>query len=391
MMEHMGRLMDGVIEDAGKAVWELDYLNPEERRQVVEAWNQTEAEYPQERCVHELIEEQAERTPEAVAVVYEEQQLSYGELNRRANQLGHYLRELGAGPEARVAICLERSLEMVIAVLGTLKAGAAYVPVEFDLPSERLKHIFIDAHPTIVLTQIHLLPALPEFTAQLCLDDWNRLDGMKQSKPDTAAELKNAAYVIYTSGSTGLPKGVIVQHDALLNYLSWVKQSLLASIDYLPAITNLGFDASLKQILGPLLAGRTVHVLGDSFKSPIEILRHLSLRRRAALNCVPSLWQQIVEEIDKDSRNIPTSLAQLWLGGESCTPELIKKSLQLLPDLKISNLYGPTEATANAVFAERIPSEQVYIGKPIANAKVFVVDANLQPTPVGVTGELCIA
>lgn len=395
MSGHFQNLLRGIGDNLSQPVAELPLLNEDERRQIVWEWNQTEREYSAYGTVLDLLDQQSRKTPEHPAVEFAGKSISYSELQHRSNLLAGLLTKIGVRPEVRVGIFMERGHELVIALLGILKAGGVYVPLDLRYPAERLGYILHDAQPAAVLTQRSLQQALPECAAKIiCLDDdeeWNVSAGSNQGHPVPPVEPDNAAYVIYTSGSTGVPKGVVVQHGSLLNYLLWVSESLFAgSIDCLPAVTGLGFDASLKQILGPLVIGVTVYVLPDGPADPQKLLRFISSQRRVALNCVPSFWLHVVEEIEKNPDSTPATLAQLWLGGESCSPDLIERSLRVLPNLKISNLYGPTEATANAVYAERITAKQLYIGKPIANTKSFVLDTNLQPVPVGVTGELYI-
>ena len=391
LLHQVRRILAAMAANPRQTVSELSLLDAEERQQIVHGWNQTSRLYTETR-LQTLLEQQVERTPGAIAVEHQRTNLTYAELNTQANRLAHYLRELRVGPEVRVGICLPPSCRMVTAVLGVLKAGGAYVPLVPDDPANRLRHIMLDSRLAVLLTEKSLKQMLPEFHGEVIyLDDWDFMAGSNGSNPSPVTEPENSAYVIYTSGSTGTPKGVVVQHRSLLNYLLWVQESLLdGKIDWLPAITNLGFDASLKQILGPLLAGRTVWVLGDFAVDPEKTFAQISCRERVALNCVPSIWQKMLEELECNPRLVPRSLVQLWLGGESCTRELIERTLLVLPDLKISNLYGPTEATANAVYAENVFLERLYIGRPIANAQVFVLDLNLQPVPVETMGELFI-
>lgn len=396
MSDHFQNLLRGIVANPGQSVAELPLLNDEERRQIVSEWNRTECEYPAYGTVLDLLDEQARKSPERPAVEFEGKSISHSELHSRSNELRDLLRKMGVRHEVRVCIFMERSVELVIALVGIMKAGGAYVPLDHRYPAERLGYIINDAKPVAVLTQRSLRQTLPESTAKIiCLDEddeeWDVFAASNESHPAQPLEPDNAAYVIYTSGSTGVPKGVVVQHGSLLNYLLWVRESLFAdSIDCLPAVTSLGFDASLKQILGPLVAGGTVHVLADDAADPQKLLRFISTHHRVALNCVPSFWQQVVEEMEKNPASAPANMTQLWLGGESCTPDLIERSLRMLPVLKISNLYGPTETTANAVYAESISPKHLYLGKPIANTRSFVLDPNLQPVPVGVAGQLYI-
>ncbi|MGB9119425.1 MAG: amino acid adenylation domain-containing protein [Candidatus Angelobacter sp.] len=391
LLDQVRKLLADMVNPTQK-VHGLSLLTAKERQQIVYEWNQTARPYGV-TPLQTLLEQQVERSPGAIAVEDYGGQLTYAELNQQANRLAHYLRYLKVGPEVRVGICLRPSLKMITAVLSVLKAGGTYVPLSPDDPPKRLQHIMSDSRLAVLLTEQNLRSVLSEFRGEVIeLDsDWHVAGVNDDRNPELITESENAAYVIYTSGSTGAPKGVVVQHGSLLNYLLWVRESLLGDgIDCVPAITSLGFDASIKQILGPLLMGSTVSILADFAANPEKSFTHLSSRGRIALNCVPSVWQKALEEIEENPSLIPVNLAQLWLGGESCSRDLIERSIQALPSLKISNLYGPTEATANAVYAERISPERLYIGRPIANAQAFVLDLNLQPVPIGTVGELFI-
>jgi amino acid adenylation domain-containing protein len=391
-LDQVRKLLAAMAANPKQKVSELSLVSAQERWQIVRGWNQTSRPYST-TALQTLLQQQVERTPESVAVEDHSGRLTYGALNQQANRLAHQLRRLNVGPEVRVGICLQPSSRMIVAVLSVLKAGGAYVPLSPDDPPQRLQHLLRDAQLGVLLTESSLRQVLPRVQPDvLYLDaDWDLVAGNDDSNPVPVAEPENAAYVIYTSGSTGTPKGVVVQYGSLLNYLLWVKETLLSGdIDCVPAVTSLGFDASLKQILGPLLVGGTVSVVAGFAADPGKSFAHIASYRRVALNCVPSVWQKILEEIEENPGLAPQNLVQLWLGGESCSPELIERSLKALPGLKISNLYGPTEATANAVHAENITPQRLYIGKPIANTTAFVLDLNLQPVPVETMGELWI-
>jgi amino acid adenylation domain-containing protein len=393
LLSRLQTILTAMAAHPQQKIGELSLLSGEERQQVVREWNRTARPYPA-TALQTLLEQQAERTPSAIAVEDHAGELTYAELNKEANRLAHYLRELKVGPEVKVGICTQPSSRMITAVLSVLKAGGAYIPLSPDDPATRLRHSMHDSSMAVLLTERSLSHVLPEVQGKVIyLDDGrDRLAEMDDANPLLFTEPENAAYVIYTSGSTGAPKGVVVQYGSLLNYLLWVRETLLnESADCLPAITSLSFDASLKQILGPLLVGGTVSVRANFAADPAKSLSYIASRRgRVALNCVPSIWQKILEELECNPRVVPQNLTQLWLGGEGFTPELLERSQRVLPNLKISNLYGPTEATANAVYAEEISPQRLSIGRPIANARVYVLDLNLQPVPAGATGELFI-
>ena len=345
--------------------------------------------------MHELFEAQVERTPDAVAVLFAEQQLSYGELNRRANQLAHYLRRLGVGPEVLVGVLLERSVEMIVALLGILKAGGAFVPLDPSYPQERIAFMLADAGVGALLTQENLREKFGETRARVvCLEEeWSLIRQGSIENLAGGSLPGKLAYVIYTSGSSGLPKGVGIEHGSLSNYLCWVNESLFAGRMYnLPFVTGLSFDASLKQVFAPLVRGDQVWMLSnDTVSDPSALLAALNTRSNVALNCVPSLWAAVLNSVpESELANRLKSLRCLFVGGEALSPELLERTFAALPQLEVRNLYGPTEATANAVFSRITVGKKPLIGRPIANTEAYVLDANLQPVPIGVVGELYI-
>ena len=388
-------MVGSIVESPECAIGKLDFLTPSQRLQVLGQFNRTAADYPADGCFQELFRLQAERTPDNVAMTFERQSLSYGELNARANQLAHRLRKMGVGPETRVAICIEHSPGAVIGVLGILKAGGAYVPLDPAHPAERVAFMLKDAGAAVLVTERALaenLPALPART--VCLDsDWEVIARESCENPASGARADNLAYVIYTSGSTGQPKGTMVEHGSLVNYLFWVNGTLLGHPPPdLPLTTGLTFDASLKQMFAPLLRGDEVwglppEIVGD----PISLWRSLSARGKVAFNCVPSVWKLILDGIE--SGQVAASaqnLTHLFIGGERFDEGLVTRSLAKFPQLQIWNLYGPTELTANASAARLTPDDSVVIGRPIANTQIYLLDEDLEPVPFWAAGELHI-
>jgi amino acid adenylation domain-containing protein len=395
MMGHYQTLLEGIVANPDQRVSLLPLLTEAERHQMLVEWNDTQVDYPEELCIHQLFEAQVERTPDAVAVVFEDQQLTYRELNTRANQLAHYLKERGVGPEVLVGICVERSLEMVVGLLGILKGGGAYVPLDPTYPEERLAYMLEDAQVSVLLTQEWLPKRFPHRTVEVVYlnTGWEAISQESTGNPICKVTTDSLAYVMYTSGSTGQPKGVMIEHKSLINYLYWVNENLLDDTSQsLPMVTRLAFDASLKQLFAPLLSGGEVWGLPDGIiTQPAKLLRVLDTRSQVGLNCVPSLWKVMLDAIESNPAIIsPKNLTHLFVGGESISRELVHKSFTTLPLLQIWNLYGPTETTANATVAKLLPGEDVNIGQPIANTQVYILDRYLQPVPVGVTGELYI-
>ncbi|HEX8846869.1 MAG TPA: amino acid adenylation domain-containing protein, partial [Pyrinomonadaceae bacterium] len=369
----------------------INVLSAAEHEQIVVQWNETSTEYPQESCVHQLFEEQVARTPEAIAVECAGEQLTYGELNERANQLAHHLRTLGVGSDSLVGVLLERSTEMVIALLGVLKAGAAYVPLDASHPAARLSFALQDAAASVLLTQQHLVEQLPAHGARvICLDSqWSEISNHSADPLAVHLSAEQLAYVIYTSGSTGQPKGVAVRHAAVVNFLSSMAASPgLSASDTVLALTSLAFDIAVLELLLPLAVGARVVIATREVVNNSQALKQL-LRSSAAttLQATPATYHLLLE----NDRNFfhHLSLRQLLCGGEALTTEL---ATQLVATgMQVWNLYGPTETTiwSSAQLVEQVTSS-IALGRPIANTQLYVLDGKLRPTPVGVKGELYI-
>src|SRR5215211_4668803 len=299
MLGHLQTFLRGIVEDPDQRLSELPLLSEAERHQLLVEWNDTATEYPRDRCVHELFEEQVESTPDAVAVVFEEQQLTYRELDRRANQLAHHLRTLGVGPEVLVGICLERSLEMVVGLLGILKAGGAYVPLDPAYPEERLSFMLEDAKAPVLLTQERLLEYLPEHGAEtICLDTgWEEIARKSAENPIGEAGVEDLAYVIYTSGSTGKPKGVQIPHGALTNFLCTMRRRPgLTDEDVLLAVTTLSFDIAARELFLPLIVGaRVVMVSRETASDGNSLLERLTGSGATVMQATPASWRLLLD------------------------------------------------------------------------------------------------
>ena len=367
----------------------LQFLAEVERRQLLVEWNQTEAPYPQEKCLPELIEDQVAITPQALAIVNEQRRLSYQELNERANQLAHYLRTLGIGPEVRVGICLDRSPEMIVGILGILKAGGAYVPLDPTYPPERLSHMLQDSQSQVLLTQQRLHSQLPEFSGTVVELDrqWPEIARNSTQNLNTITTPENLAYVIYTSGSTGKPKGVAICHRSAVVFLSWAHQ--VFSRDDLAGVlasTSICFDLSVFEIFAPLSCGGLTIVVKNALA--LAELSETAAQRVKLINTVPSAMRELVR-----MKAVPASVRVVNLAGEALPGDLVHEIYEVSEVKQVFNLYGPSEDTTYSTYAH-IPCThdaiQVPIGKPIKNTQVYVLDERMEPLPIGAPGELLI-
>jgi amino acid adenylation domain-containing protein len=393
LAKHLETLLHGIVAHPEARLSELPILTEPERHRLLIEWNATAAEYPQERCLHELFEAQVEKTPEAVAVVCEGEQLSYAALNRRANRIAHYLQGLGVGAERLVGVCLERSLELVVGLLGVLKAGGAYVPLDPSYPPERLALMLEDTQAPVLLTQARLAATLPTTAAQLlCLDrDWETIAKEPQGNPPSAVTPKNLAYVIYTSGSTGKPKGVMISHRAIGNHMAWMQTSFpLTEADKVLQKTPFSFDASIWEFYAPLLTGaQLVIARPGGHQDALYLTEVLAEQQVTILQLVPSLLQMLLEAGGLEHCY---SLRRLFCGGEAL-PLALQERFFACHGAELHNLYGPTEAAIDVTSwcCERDSRLRIApLGRPIANTQLYLLDRHLQPVPVGVPGELYI-
>ncbi|HEX7317497.1 MAG TPA: amino acid adenylation domain-containing protein [Pyrinomonadaceae bacterium] len=389
------RLLSSATEAPERAVGELELVAEDELRRLLVEFNDTARDYPKEKCVQQLFEAQAARTPERAAVVFGGFELSYRELNARANQLAAHLRTLGVGPEVLVAVHMERSAEMVVAILGVLKAGAAYVPLDLTYPQERLAFMMEDARVAVLLTQEHLAGRLPAHQAQVVSvdSDWPTIDAQADTDAPNRALPDNTAYVIYTSGSTGRPKGVAVTHQGLVNYLSWCVPAYGAGEGAgAPVHSPLGFDLTVTSLFAPLLAGQSAVLLTE--EEGVEGLAS-TLRERGDYSLVkitPSHLEVLNQLLTPEQ--LRGTARALIIGGEALSGETLHNWRAAAPEVRLVNEYGPTETVvgccvyevaAGDVFAGTVP-----VGRPIANTQLYILDAYLRPVPAGVAGELFI-
>ena len=384
---HFRTLLEGIATARHASISELPLLSECERRQLLDEWNDTAAIYPLKKCVHELFAEQARGTPEKVAVVYEDREITYGELDRRSSQLAHHLRELGVGPEVVVGLCVERSPEILIGLFGILKAGGTYLPLDPSYPQMRLGYMLTDARASVLVTQASLRGHLLEDNARIVqIDaDWSEIERHPVTAPRSTVLPGNAAYVIYTSGSTGKPKGVMVSHVSVANLLHAMAARLdIESSDVLISVTPISFDiAGLELYLPLVLGGRVVLISRSAATDATKLLAELSKNSGTVLQATPATWQMLV-----DTGWSPGSDLKILCGGEALSKELAKTLVSGGSD--VWNLYGPTETTIWSTASQLKQAESIAIGRPIANTRVYVLDRDFCLVPVGVRGELYI-
>ena len=392
MVEHYRTLLASAAADPGRKLNELTLLPQAEREKIIVEWNQTAMDYPKDRCVSELVQEQAERAPESIAVVSREWALTYRQLNERANQLAHYLKTQGVEANTPVAICVERSAEMVIGILGILKAGGAYLPLDPGYPKDRLAFMIEDSGAEVLLTQQRLCEPVPfamPGCIRFCLDsDWPGLERFSRDNPRNSATADDLAYIIYTSGSTGRPKGVALKHAGLLNLVFWHRRSYrVTEADKATLVAGVGFDASVWELWPYLTAGASLHIPDEETRLLPDKLRDWLVEREIDLTFVPTPLAEAMLTLKWPAK---VGLRAMLTGGDRLTRHLPR----LLP-FALINHYGPTENTVVTTYAEvgmaKEENQAPPIGRPIDNTRVYVLDPSLEPVPVGVPGELYIA
>lgn len=395
MAGHFQVLLEGVIGHPEQRISELPILTQTERYQLLVEWNETKQDYPQDTCIHHLIEKQVERTPDAVAVVFQDQQLTYRELNDRANQLAHYLQKLGVGPEVRVGISTERSLEMIIGLMGILKAGGAYVPLDPDSPRDRLAFMLKDTQLRVLVTRSIYLEKFPQdLVRTISLDgNWEEISHASQANPTKTIKAEHLAYVLYTSGSTGQPKGVMVEHKQLVNYVWGIIERLELQPGASSAMVQpLTWDSCITVIFPILSTGGCLHLLSKEQSLDLrQFAEYLSNHRIDLLKIAPSHLGAFQADPLFDK-----VLPRRWLvlGGEPLRSDLVSQ-IQSRCTCAIFNEYGPTETTVGVLTypvdqEDRRNTQSVPIGKPGANIRAYVLDSMRQLVPIGVPGELYI-
>ena len=395
---HFQTLLEAVINDPQQHLRELPLLSPAQRQQLLVNWNNTKTDYPQDQCIHQLFEAQVERTPDAIAIVFENQQLTYRELNGRANQLAHYLQSLGVGPEVLVGISVERSLEMIVGLLGILKAGGAYVPLDPDYPQERLSFMLEDSQVKVLVTQEKLLESIPEHQPEIiCLDtQWEKIAQESISNPESGAKPGNLTYIIYTSGSTGKPKGVLVNHANVVRLFaatdSWYHFN---SQDVWTLFHSYTFDFSVWEMWGALLyGGRLVIVPYLVSRSPLLFLELLCQEKVTILNQTPAAFRQLIQAEQTTAHDL--SLRLVIFGGEALEINSLQPWFERHGDQipRLVNMYGITETTVHVTYRPLsmtdLNNAGSVIGRPLPDLQVYLLDKYLQPVPIGVQGEMYV-
>jgi amino acid adenylation domain-containing protein/non-ribosomal peptide synthase protein (TIGR01720 family) len=423
MLGHWQNLLEAVVNNPQAKLSELSLLTAAERQQLLFEWNKTEVEYPIDKCIHTLFEEQVAKTPDATAIVFENQQLTYQELNSRANQLAHYLRQKTVGngaykhlrkpqmtapliPESSlqeteiiIGICLNRSLEMIVGILGILKAGFAYLPIDSSLPRDRVSYILTDAKIPLLLTQSNLTPQLPEAVETICLDtDWQIISKESDSNLNFPLNSGNLAYCIYTSGSTGTPKGVMIQHDSLVNFVCGaVDKYQISQQERVLQFASLSFDAAVEEIYPCLICGGTLVLRSEAMLNYGELFFQKCLELQITVLDLPTAyWHQLMSDIESTDLMLPECIRLVIIGGEKAKDKDVAIWQDHVNETQtLINTYGPTEATVVTTsfqlphFQEDKPIK-LPIGKPFPNVKVYVLNSDLQPVPIGIPGELYI-
>ncbi|WP_414585420.1 amino acid adenylation domain-containing protein [Scytonema sp. PCC 10023] len=390
MLGHFQTLLESIVAHPEQRIADLPFLSEAERHQLLVEWNNTRVDYPQDRCIHQLFEAQVEQNPNALALVFEEKKITYQELNKRSNQLAHYLQKLGVGEEVLVGLCVERSFDMVIGMLGILKAGAAYVPLDPTYPSERLSFMLEDAQVAVILTQQRWVNRLETQNSPLiCLDkDWEAIAQESEDNFTTNITANNLAYVIYTSGSTGKPKGVEIEHRALLNLIFWHQKTFAVSpLDRVTQIAGVAFDACSWEILPYLSAGASIYFPDEETRLSPEKLQNWIVSKGITISFVPT---PLAEKLLLLNWSNQAALRILLTGGDKLHQYPLAES-----HFQVINNYGPTENTVVTTSGQVFVSNQAQItpaiGRPIANTQLYILDKHLHPVPIGVLGELYIA
>jgi amino acid adenylation domain-containing protein len=394
-------LLEGIVANPDQEIAKLPFL-PAAEQQLITAWNQTQSDFPSDVCIHELFEAQAERTPDAIAVVFEQKSLTYRELSIESNQLAHYLRSLGVTSDTFVGLCLNRSLEMAIAFLGILKAGGAYLPLDPNYPADRLAFMMQDTQVNVLVTSQALQQRVPTSGLQVvALDqDWEQIAKLSTTCPSRLATPDHLAYIIYTSGSTGVPKGVLIEHRGLVNHCTAIAQKFgLSTADRVMQFASISFDIAVEELFPAWISGATVVFRTDEILASMsDFVQFVAQQKITILDLPTAFWQEWVNQMETLSKPLPACVRLVCVGGEKAARSTYDTWLKHVgASCRWINTYGPTETTVTATLYEPLINPQpdqtlgeIPIGQPIANVQTYVLDRHAQPVPIGVPGELYI-
>lgn len=383
-LRHYMTLLREIVSNPEAQIQDFPLVVAQDRELVLFEWNKTTRNYAEKSTIQELFETAAEKSKEKVAIVHGSKQLRYGELHARSNQLAHHLKQLGVGPEHLVGIFMERSLDMIVGMLGILKAGAAYVPLDPAYPAERLAYMIQDTQMAIVLTQLRLEDSLPgEKVKAICLDrDWIEIQEMSKQSLNTQSDSRNLSHLIYTSGSTGKPKGVAIEQRSVIAFLHWAKDAFSAEeLSGMLASTSICFDLSVFEIFTPLITGGKVIIA----KNALELLELKAANEVTLVNTVPSAMRELLK-----LGRLPASILTVNLAGEPLSEDLVDEIYESSEVKQVNDLYGPSEDTTYSTYALRKAGDRPTIGRPISNTQIYILDSNLEPMPIGVIGEIYI-
>ncbi|MHC4846222.1 MAG: non-ribosomal peptide synthetase, partial [Planctomycetota bacterium] len=392
---HLAALVGGLLADPDAPIGSLPLLTDAEERQILVEWNDKRHDFPMDATLHGLFEEQAGRTPDAVAVTFREDSLTYAELDARSNQVAHHLRTLGVGPDVMVGISVERSLEMVVGLMGIAKAGGAYVPMDPAYPPQRIVYMIEDSKVPVLLTQRHLAPDLPECDSTIVLlDDTSLFDGLETSAPESGADALSLSYVIYTSGSTGAPKGVLLNHQGRVNnFMDFNRRFDVGAGDALIALASLSFDMCAYDVFGTLMAGATI-VMPDpeGMQDPVHWAELMAARKVTTWHTAPAMLKMLVDYLEGSPEPAPQSLRLVLLGGDWIPVDLPDRLRALVDEVRVISMGGATECSMDSTIFEVLETDpewnSIPYGEPMTNQLAYVLDDDFQPLPIGVPGEL---
>ncbi|PSB42034.1 non-ribosomal peptide synthetase, partial [Chamaesiphon polymorphus] len=398
MLAQLSIFSERVVNNPHRSISELSLVSDRDLERILVEWNATDRPYPTDKCIHHLFEERANLNPDAIAVRLEDKYLTYAQLNERANKLARYLQTLGVKPDVMVGISVERSIEMIVGILGILKAGGAYVPLDPSYPPERLELMITDTEIEILLTESRSIERLPPNQAKtICLDrDLADVDALPGDNLTTPVKPHHLAYVIYTSGSTGVPKGVAIEHRSLVNYATAIAgEFAVTTADKILQFTSLNFDISVEEIFTCLVSGATL-VLRTADTLDIDtFFRHCQEWQITITSLPTAYWHELTLGLERNPSALPSELRLVSIGGERIATARFNSWQQLIGNkVKLINTYGPTETTVSALWSDLsdlAPGAEIPIGKPLPNVRAYILDPDCQPVPIGVLGELYIA